>query len=107
ARNKDPSGKVVPGSKGISAFVVKGGTPGLIVGRHEEKMGLRASTTVGLAFEDCALPPDALLGKEGEGFAIAMSALDGGRLGIAAQACGIARAALDASRRYAKDRKAL
>lgn len=94
------------GSKGISAFIVEGGTPGLHVGRHEDKMGLRASNTVGLTFEDCAIPVDNLLGKEGDGFKLAMIALDGGRIGIASQACGVARAALDASVRYAKDRKA-
>jgi alkylation response protein AidB-like acyl-CoA dehydrogenase len=106
ARLKDDKGQAVAGAKGISAFIVEGGTKGLIVGKHEEKMGLRASTTVALTFEDCAIPHEALLGKEGEGFSIAMMALDGGRLGIGAQACGIARAALTASLQYAKDRKA-
>jgi alkylation response protein AidB-like acyl-CoA dehydrogenase len=94
------------GSKGISAFIVEGGTPGLHVGKHEDKMGLRASNTVGLTFEECAIPADNLLGKEGDGFKLAMIALDGGRIGIASQACGVARAALEASVRYAKDRKA-
>ncbi|WNG27032.1 acyl-CoA dehydrogenase [Cystobacter fuscus] len=94
------------GGKGISAFIVEGGTPGLHVGKHEDKMGLRASNTVSLTFEDCAIPADNLLGKEGDGFKLAMIALDGGRIGIASQACGVARAALDASVRYAKDRKA-
>ncbi|WP_434391304.1 acyl-CoA dehydrogenase family protein [Melittangium boletus] len=94
------------GSKGISAFIVEGGTPGLHVGKHEDKMGLRASNTVALTFEDCAIPAGNLLGKEGDGFKLAMIALDGGRIGIASQACGVARAALEASVRYAKDRKA-
>ena len=94
------------GSKGISAFIVEGGTPGLHVGRHEDKMGLRASNTVALTFEDCVIPADNLLSKEGDGFKLAMIALDGGRIGIASQACGVARAALEASVRYAKDRKA-
>jgi alkylation response protein AidB-like acyl-CoA dehydrogenase len=106
ARLKDATGRPIDGAKGITALIVEGGTAGLIVGRHEEKMGLRASTTVALTFEDCKVPADALLGKEGEGFLVAMTALDGGRLGIGAQACGIARAALDASRKYARDRKA-
>jgi alkylation response protein AidB-like acyl-CoA dehydrogenase len=94
-----------PGSQGITAFLVEGGTPGLVVGRHEDKMGLRASTTVALALEECAVGGDAVLGGEGEGFGIAMSALDGGRIGIGAQASGTIRAALAASVRYAKDRR--
>jgi alkylation response protein AidB-like acyl-CoA dehydrogenase len=93
------------GNKGLSAFLVEGGTPGLVVGRHEEKMGIRSSTTVSLAFEDCELPPDALLGAPGEGFRIAMTALDGGRIGIGSQASGTMRAALEASVRYAKERR--
>jgi alkylation response protein AidB-like acyl-CoA dehydrogenase len=94
------------GNKGLSAFIVEGGTKGLLVGKHEDKMGLRGSNTVGLTFEDCRIPADHLLGKEGEGFKLAMVALDGGRIGIASQACGVARAALEASVRYTKDRKA-
>ncbi|SEK76436.1 hypothetical protein SAMN05444354_102283 [Stigmatella aurantiaca] len=94
------------GNKGLSAFIVEGGTKGLHVGKHEDKMGLRGSNTVGLTFEDCRIPADQLLGKEGEGFKLAMVALDGGRIGIASQACGVARAALEASVRYTKDRKA-
>ncbi|WP_257449954.1 acyl-CoA dehydrogenase family protein [Archangium lipolyticum] len=94
------------GNKGISAFIVEGGTRGLIVGKHEDKMGLRSSNTVGLTFEDMEIPAENLLGKEGDGFKLAMIALDGGRIGIASQACGVARAALEASIRYAKDRKA-
>ena len=94
------------GSKGLSCFIVEGKTPGLLVGRAEDKMGLRGSNTVSLTFENCEIPLDALLGKEGDGFKLAMTALDGGRIGISAQACGVARAAIDASIRYAKDRKA-
>lgn len=94
------------GASGLSAFIVEGGTPGLVVGRHEDKMGLRASSTVPLLFEDCRLPGDALLGGEGEGFKLAMMALDGGRIGIASQACGVTRAALSAAVRYTKDRRA-
>ena len=94
------------GNRGLSAFVVEGGTKGLHVGKHEDKMGLRGSNTVGLTFEDCEIPAGNLLSKEGEGFRLAMIALDGGRIGIASQACGVARAALEASTRYVKDRKA-
>ena len=96
----------LPGPGGLSAFLVPGGARGMSVGRHEEKMGLRASTTVALTFEGCELPSDALLGGEGDGFKLAMTALDGGRIGIASQACGIARGALAASVRYAHERKA-
>jgi len=95
-----------PGSRGISAFLVEGGQPGLHVGKHEDKMGLRASSTVSLAFEDMRVRADQLLGEEGHGFAIAMAALDGGRIGIASQAVGIATAALGASVKYAKERRA-
>ncbi|KFE70069.1 acyl-CoA dehydrogenase family protein [Hyalangium minutum] len=94
------------GNKGLSCFIVEGGTKGLIIGKHEDKMGLRSSNTVGLTFEDCEIPAENLLGKEGEGFKLAMVALDGGRIGIASQACGVARAALEASVQYTKDRKA-
>jgi len=94
------------GSKGISAFLVEGGTPGLVVGRHEQKMGLRASSTVSLTFEDCEIPAEALLGAEGQGMRIALTALDGGRIGIASQATGTMRAALDAATRYARERRA-
>jgi acyl-CoA dehydrogenase len=94
------------GSRGLSAFVVEGGTKGLHVGKPEDKLGLRASNTVPLVFEDCVLPATALLGQEGEGFKLAMVALDGGRIGIASQACGVARAALEASVRYVRERRA-
>lgn len=94
-----------PGTKGISAFLVEGGTPGLKVGKHEDKLGLRASNTVPLTFDDCAIPSEALLGQESGGFKIAMMALDGGRIGIASQAIGIATAALEEGTAYAKERK--
>jgi alkylation response protein AidB-like acyl-CoA dehydrogenase len=93
------------GSRGISAFLVEGGQPGLRIGKHEDKMGLRASSTVSLAFEDLRLRADQLLGEEGHGFPIAMAALDGGRIGIAAQAVGIAQAAYDVAREYARERR--
>jgi alkylation response protein AidB-like acyl-CoA dehydrogenase len=95
-----------PGTKGISAFLVEGGTKGLHVGRHEDKMGLRASSTVSLTFEDLRVPASALLGPKGKGFSIALAALDSGRIGIACQAVGIGTAALEAAVRYAKDRQA-
>jgi hypothetical protein len=94
------------GPRGITAFLVEAATPGLTIGRHEQKMGIRASSTVALSFEDCELPESAVLGAPGEGFRIAMTALDGGRTGIGAQATGTIRAALDASARYARDRNA-
>jgi len=94
-----------PGTKGISAFLVEGGTPGLKPGKHEDKLGLRASNTVPLTFEDCRVPGDALLGGEGGGFKIAMMALDGGRIGIASQAIGIATAALEEAAEYARQRR--
>jgi alkylation response protein AidB-like acyl-CoA dehydrogenase len=94
------------GPRGLSCFLVEGRPPGLLVGKPEDKMGLRSSNTVPLTFEGVELPGDALLGREGEGFRLAMLALDGGRIGIGAQACGVARAARDASVRYAKDRRA-
>ena len=94
-----------PGTRGLTAFLVDGGAPGLKVGKPEDKMGIRGSNTVPLEFDDVRIPQSALLGQEGGGFKIAMMALDGGRIGIASQALGIARAALDESVRYAKDRK--
>jgi butyryl-CoA dehydrogenase len=90
--------------RGISAFVVEKGTPGFIVGKEEEKMGLCASDTVELIFEDCRVPKENLLGKEGDGFVIAMASLDGGRIGIASQSVGLAQACLDAAVAYAKER---
>lgn len=89
----------------ISAFLVERGTPGLVVGKQERKLGLKGSDTVSLSFEECRVPASSRLGAEGEGFRIAMTALDGGRIGIASQAIGIARAALSAACAYAKDRR--
>jgi len=91
-------------TKGISAFIVEKGTPGLIIGKDEHKMGLHGSRTVQLTFDNCRISADNLLGEEGEGFKIAMANLDVGRIGIAAQALGIAEAALEASTAYAKER---
>ena len=90
--------------RGISAFVVEKGTPGFYVGKEEEKMGLRASDTVELIFEDCRVPAENLLGREGDGFIIAMSSLDGGRIGIASQSVGVAQACLDASVAHSRER---
>ena len=92
--------------RGISAFLVPQGTPGLSVGKEEKKLGLKASDTVQLIFEDCRVPADAILGKPGEGFKIAMTALDCGRIGIAAQSVGVARACMDESISYMHDRQA-
>ena len=91
--------------KGMSAFIVKKETPGFSVGKTEEKMGLCASDTTDLVFENCPISAENLLGKEGDGFKIAMTALDGGRIGIAAQSVGLAQAALDAAVSYAKQRE--
>ena len=93
------------GHKGISAFIVPKDSPGLIIGQKEDKMGLRASDTTDLIFENCCIPAKNILGKQGDGFKIAMAGLDGGRIGIAAQSLGVAQAALDASIKYAKQRK--
>jgi len=93
------------GPAGITAFLVERGTPGLSAGRREAKMGIRASPTVSLTLEGCEVPDSARLGGEGEGFSLALAALDGGRIGIAAQAAGTAAAALEASVRYAKERR--
>ena len=93
------------GYKGISAFVVEKGTLGLSVGKKENKLGIRASDTCELYFENCRIPGENMIGEEGQGFKVAMKALGGGRIGIAAQALGLARAALDASISYAKERK--
>jgi butyryl-CoA dehydrogenase len=92
------------GKKGISAFLVETNSPGFIVGKLEDKLGLRSSDTVSLLFEDCRVPRENLLGKEGEGFRIALVTLDGGRIGIAAQALGIASGCLEESIAYAKQR---
>jgi len=91
--------------RGISAFVLDKGMPGFIVGPEEDKMGQRASDTTSLIFEDCRVPAENLLGEEGEGFIIAMTSLDEGRIGIASMSVGIAQACLDAAISYAKERK--
>jgi alkylation response protein AidB-like acyl-CoA dehydrogenase len=91
--------------RGISAFLVERGAPGLRIGKSIEKMGLHGSDTVELSLEDCRVPVANLLGPEGHGFRVAMQALDGGRIGVAAQAIGIAQAALDAAARYARERQ--
>jgi acyl-CoA dehydrogenase len=93
------------GSKGISCFIVEKNTPGFIIGKDEHKMGLHGSRTVQLTFEDMRVPAANLLGQEGEGFKIAMANLNVGRIGIAAQALGIAEAALQAATSYAKERQ--
>ena len=92
--------------KGVSAFLVPGNTPGLTRGKKEPKLGIRASATSELIFENCRVPAENLLGKEGEGFKIAMTVLDAGRIGIATQALGIAEAAYEAARQYAGQREA-
>jgi alkylation response protein AidB-like acyl-CoA dehydrogenase len=92
------------GKKGISCFLVPTATPGYIVARIEEKMGQHASDTAQIVFENCRVPASALLGKEGEGYKIALSNLEAGRIGIAAQSVGMARAAFEAAVRYAKER---
>jgi alkylation response protein AidB-like acyl-CoA dehydrogenase len=91
--------------KGISAFIVPAGTPGLAVGPPEHKLGIRGSDTCAVTFTDCRIPEECLLGERGKGLSIALSNLEGGRIGIAAQAVGIARAAFEAALAYAKERK--
>ena len=93
-----------PGTRGMSAFIVERDTPGFSVGEAEHKLGIRGSSTPPLYFADCHIPRDALLGGEGNGFKVAMQTLDGGRIGIGAQALGIAQSALDAAVAYAKER---
>lgn len=90
---------------GISAFIVEKGTEGFSFGKKEQKMGIRSSPTMELIFQDCRIPADNLLGQEDEGFKVAMKTLDGGRIGIASQALGIAQGALDTAVKYAKERK--
>jgi alkylation response protein AidB-like acyl-CoA dehydrogenase len=94
------------GGKGISAFLVEPTFPGFRVGRHEEKMGQRCSPSVEIILDSCEVPAENRVGEEGQGLKIALSALDGGRIGIAAQAVGLAQGALDESVKYAKQRKA-
>ena len=91
--------------RGISAFLIEQGTPGLTVGPLEDKMGLRASDTADLILEDCRIPAANILGNEGDGFLIAMTGLDGGRIGIAAQSVGVAKAAFDAAVQYSRERE--
>ena len=93
------------GTRGISAFIVERGTPGFTVGEPEDKMGIRGSSTCELIFEDCRIPKENLLGREGKGFALAMKTLDGGRIGIASQALGIAEGAIDETVKYTSERK--
>ena len=93
------------GTKGISAFIVEKGFPGFSIGKKEDKLGIRASSTTELIFENCVVPKENLIGREGKGFGIAMKTLDGGRIGIAAQALGIAEGALDEAIKYMKERK--
>lgn len=93
------------GTKGISAFIVEKDTPGFTFGKKEKKIGIRGSATCELIFENCRIPKGNLLGKEGKGFPIAMKTLDGGRIGIASQALGIAQGAMDETIRYTKERK--
>ncbi len=93
------------GTKGITAFIVEKGTPGFSVGKKEKKLGIRGSATCELIFENCVIPKCNLLGKVGGGFGVAMKTLDGGRIGIAAQALGIAQGAMDETVKYTKERK--
>ena len=92
------------GVKGISAFIIEKGFPGFSFGKHEKKMGIRGSATCDLIFEDCIIPRANLLGKEGAGFNIAMGTLDGGRVGVAAQALGIGEGAINEAVKYAQER---
>jgi len=93
------------GTKGISAFIVEKGTPGFSFGKKEAKLGIRGSSTCELIFENCRIPKENLLGKEGKGFLVAMQTLDGGRIGIAAQGLGIAQGAIDEAVQYVKKRR--
>ena len=92
------------GNKGIGAFIVEKGTPGFSFGQKLKKMGIKSSATYELIFEDCRIPKENLLGKEGEGFKLAMKTLDGGRIGIASQALGIAQGAYEAAVKYSQER---
>ena len=91
-------------TKEISAFIVERDDPGFSIGKHEKKMGIKGSSTCELVMEDCVIPADRLLGKKGKGFAIAMKTLDGGRIGIAAQALGIGEGAVDEAIKYTQER---
>lgn len=94
------------GSKGISAFIIERGTPGMTPGKKEDKLGMRASDTSEVLFDNCRIPADQLLGAEGQGFVNTMQVLDAGRIGIAALAVGLAQGAYEAALRYAQERKA-
>lgn len=100
------TGTVEEGTRGITNFIVERGTPGFSVGKKEEKLGLRASDTAEIRFDDCRVPADQRLGEEGEGFHNFMQILDGGRIGIGAMAVGMARAAMDIAVAYARERRA-
>jgi len=93
------------GTRGISAFIVERNTPGFSIGKKEKKLGIRGSSTCELIFDNCRIPKENLLGKVGKGFGIAMKTLDGGRIGIASQALGIAQGAMDETVKYTKERK--
>ena len=93
------------GTRGISAFIVEKDTPGFSIGKKERKMGIRGSATCELIFENCRIPKENLLGKEGQGFKIAMQTLDGGRIGVASQALGLAEGAIDECVKYVMERK--
>ncbi len=93
------------GNKGITAFIIEKGTPGFSIGKKEKKLGIRGSATCELIFENVVISKDQMLGKEGKGFGIAMKTLDGGRIGIASQALGIAQGAMDETVKYTKERK--
>lgn len=97
--------KKAAGSRGISAFIIEKGTPGLTVGKKENKLGIRASDTCEIYFDNCKISEENLIGDEGQGFSIAMKALGGGRIGIAAQSVGLARSALDKAISYSKERE--
>jgi butyryl-CoA dehydrogenase len=94
------------GKKGISAFIIETKTPGYVVARVEDKLGQRASDTAQIVFDNCEVPAENLLGREGDGYRIALANLEAGRIGIAAQSVGMARAAFDSARIYARERKA-
>src|SRR6202008_608490 len=94
------------GPKGISAFIVEKGTPGMTPGKKEAKLGMRASDTSEVLFDNCRIPADHLLGEEGQGFVNTMQVLDAGRIGIAALAVGLAQGAYEAALRYSQERRA-
>jgi alkylation response protein AidB-like acyl-CoA dehydrogenase len=95
----------VKGHRGISAFIIERGTPGMAAGKKENKLGMRASDTSEVVFQDCRVPPTQLLGEEGQGFINTLQVLDAGRIGIAALSVGLAQGAYEAARQYAKDRR--